>query len=447
MNKILIKNGSVVLPETVKRCNVVIESGIVSYVGNEVVADQNSVEIDAKNKYILPGFVDLHTNGAAGFDCSAGLYNSSTGQFDAGKEAIAIGLDRALRYFLSKGTTKVALSTVAAPIRQLQQVFGYINAYLSSQPRGGIAGVLAGLYIEGSFIKMLQFRGAHNPAHFLLPSVEIVEGLQNAANGLIKVVNVPPEHDDAALEVIEYLTKSGIVAAAGHTGATADQFEKALRKGLSLAIHFLNGPTGSSTKPFHGGGAVEAILSAEDMFLELITDGYHVSPAYVLDTIKRKGYDRTAIVTDSMFLTGLPEVKEFEVSGIKGKVSDNGKYLQCLDNEGSLFGSVLTMDKAFINVLNWLTSPMKGIWNALHSPLSFEEALVATSRMCSLIPARILGIHPVDQSRSQALASGSVDVGKKADILIAEIADQDGKYKLSIEKVLVGGREMVSNTP
>jgi|GEM_PF-47428 len=444
-NKILIKNGSVVLPAEVKRCDVVIESGIISYVGSDRAVDRDAVKIDAKDKYVLPGFVDLHSNGAAGFDCSAGLYNASSGQFDAGEAAIAEGLERALRFFVSKGTTKVALSTVAAPISQLQEVFAHVNAYLSSQPQGGLADVLAGLYIEGSFIKMLQFRGAHNPEHFLLPSVEVIEQLQSAANGLIKVVNVPPEHEAAGLEVIEYLTSNGIVAAAGHTGATAEQFEKAIDKGLSLAIHFLNGPTGSSTKPFRGGGAVEAILSSEEMFLELITDGYHVSPAYVLDTLKRKGFDRTAIVTDSMFLTGLADMKEFEVSSIQGKVSDNGEYLQCVENEGSLFGSVLTMDKAFTNMLNWLTKPMNGIWNAVHPPISFEDALVVTSRMCSLVPAKILGIHQADPSRSKAFACGSIEVGKRADLLVAEIADKDGKYKLSIEKVWAGGSESILN--
>ncbi len=444
MSKIVIKNGMVVLPEEVKRCDVVVESGTVSYIGNERAAERDAMEIEADGKYVLPGFIDLHSNGAAGFDCSAGLYDASCGQFDAGEAAIAEGLDRALRYFVSKGTTRVALSTVAAPMRQLQQVFGHINSYLSSQPQGGLADVLAGLYIEGSFIKMHQFRGAQNPAHFLRPSVEIVEGLQNAAKGLIKVVNVPPEHEEAGLEVIEYLANHGIVAAAGHTGATAEQFEKAIAKGLSLAIHFLNGPTGSSTKPFHGGGAVEAILSSEKMFLELITDGYHVTPAYVLDTLKRKGFDRTAIVTDSMFLTGLSEVKEFEVSGIKGKLSENGEYLHCVDNEGLLFGSVLTMDKAFTNMLSWLTKPMKGIWNAVHQPLSFEDALVVTSRMCSPVPAQILGIHQAGDRRRPARGTGSIEVAKKADILIAEITDREGIYELSIEKVLVGGRELAS---
>ena len=442
--KTVILNGKVVFPEVVKFRNIVIEGGIITYVGDHPPIDEYDNVVDAKNKYILPGFIDIHSNGAVGFDISAGLYNQESGDFVIDKKAVMQGLSRALDYYLRKGTTKVVLSTIAGPVEQLEKSLNFVNEYLQDQIGGNLCDVFAGLYIEGTFMKMEQYRGAQNPEYFYKPSIELFERLKRAAHDRIRVVNVPPEHDETGLEFIKYLVDNKITAAAGHTGATARQYERAVAKGLTLAVHFLNGPTGSSTKPFEGGGAVEAILRSDDVFVELIADGYHVSPAYVLDTIKRKGYRKSIIITDSMFLTGLDNIHDFEMFGIKGKVSENREYLQVVESDNTLFGSILTMNKAFSNVLTWLTRPLKGIWQPMHAPLDFDNALINTSRMCSQIPARLLGIYRPDERRvNQDLSdyTGSIEVGKKADIIIAEINENEKGYKLDIEKVFLKGEE------
>jgi len=441
-SKTVILNGKVVFPEVVKHRNVVVEGGIITYVGDNPPIGEHDYIVNAKDKYVLPGFIDIHSNGAFGFDISAGLYDQNNESFLIDKNAFSAGLHNALKFYLSKGTTKVTLSSIAGPIEQIEQSFKFVSEYLKERANDFICDVFAGLYIEGTFMKMEQYRGAQNPEYFYTPSIELFERLHKAADNRIKIVNIPPEHNRPGLDLIEYLYENKIIAAAGHTGATARQYERAIEKGLTLAVHFLNGPTGSSTKPFDGGGAVEAILRCNDVFVELITEGYHVSPQYVLDTIKRKGFRKTLIITDSMFLTGMKDVKTFEMFGIKGKVSDSGKYLKVAESEQTLFGSILTMDIAFSNVLTWLTRSMEGIWHLMHGPLDFDNALINTSRMCSQVPARLLGIYRPDERKvNQDLSdyTGSIEVGKKADIVIADIQEDKQGYHLEIDKVFLKG--------
>ena len=93
-----------------------------------------------------------------------------------------------------------------------------------------------------------------------------------------------------------------------------------------------------------------------------------------------------------MFAARMSGLNKFEMLGIKGQVSADGKYLHTAERPDTLFGSSLTMDEAFINLLNWLTTEMEGVWNEYHPPLDFDEALIKASNMCSKNPAKVLGI-------------------------------------------------------
>ncbi len=103
---------------------------------------------------------------------------------------------------------------------------------------------------------------------------------------------IPPEHEETGLELTKKLITSAIVVAGGHSGSFADQFYKAIEAGRSLGVHFLNGPSRSSSKGFRDGGAVEAMLRSDAVSLEIIGDGYHVAAADFRDVIKRKGIDK-----------------------------------------------------------------------------------------------------------------------------------------------------------
>lgn len=440
-SSILIKNGSIVLFDRIIVGNLYISNGIIHAIGNSA-APESDIEIDAGGKYILPGFIDIHTHGADGFDFTNGLFDQKTGSFIKDEAHFFQGLRQAANKYLAAGTTRVVLATVSAPQAELIQSFEFFENFLkqsAEQHRGHFEGI----FLEGTFIKNKSFAGAQNPKFFQTPSIPFFQTLQDAAKGRIRSVNVTPEFGNDALKLIEYLSKNHVIVGAGHTGATADEYQAAIERGLRIAIHFLNGPTGGSTKPFGHGGAMQAVLRSKKVFAELITDGFHIDPIYVREVIRRKGLPRLIAITDSMFITGMHNIETFVVSGVLGRVSDNRRYLEVAGTQNALFGSVLTMDVAFSNIISWLTREMQGIWTEHHSALPFQEALIQATWMCSRNPAKALGImRPETHYFNQDLSNftGSLDVGKSADVLITSIDGTPGDYKLQVDKVIARGK-------
>lgn len=445
--RLQILNGNVLLPTGLKKLDVEINDGIISKIGRNLKTDSSVVQIYADHKYVLPGFIDLHTNGTSGFDLTNGLYDVNAKRFSIKKENYLHGLDNALKDYLKHGTTLVGFTTLEASITKMKNIFKLVAEYKreSTLPFNEI---FYGIYMEGTFMKEKRYCGAHNPKYFFEPSINLFKEFQEAAEGNIKIVNVVPEWEDSALELIEYLTSKKIICAAGHTGATGNQYNSAIDKGLNLAIHALNGPSSTSFKSFDGGGALEAFLKSDRMYLEIIPDGYHVDKAYVLDILKKKGIDKCVAISDSMFVSNMKNINEFKMNGIPGKISKNGKYIQLAgkENENSLFGSVLTMDQAFSNLLTWFTTPIEGIWNKLHEPISFEEALLAASKLCSANPAELLGIFSDSNRTTKSISNttGSIELGKSGDIVISDISKNKIGYYLSVKDVILKG-ELVSN--
>jgi N-acetylglucosamine-6-phosphate deacetylase len=223
---------------------------------------------------------------------------------------------------------------------------------------------------------------------------------------------------------------------------------QAVQRGLRVAVHFTNGPTGSSFKPFGGGGVLQSVLTSHRVHAELIADGYHVNPAYLLDILHRKTENRIVAVTDAMFPAGAQNIDEFSVSGVPGRVSDSGEYLEVLGKENTLFGSVLTMDTAFSNWLTWLTRDMRGIWFDEHLPYETDEAVLMATQLCSRNPANLLGLlNPVSRYLDQSLENymGALRVGRRADIALFRLRGHEGGYKAEVQSVFVDGRQVFTN--
>ena len=435
--KTILKDATLVLPNRVWKTNLVIKDAIISYIGDHPTINEGDQILSLPGKYILPGFIDIHNHGAMGFDFSYGNYMAGTRSFEKTQTSFEEGLTKFLQFNLQTGTTRTLLTTMAAPKDDLLESMGLLHQFLKTSG-GYFDALVAGINVEGSFIKTPEFAGAQNSAWFYPPEIEMFEQLNSASGERIKIVNVPPEHGEHGLELIRYLKEKDVVIAAGHSGAYGAEVKKAIDSGLSLAVHFLNGPSRSSTKPFLGGGAVQEMLRADDIAVELIVDGYHIAPAYVRDVIRRKGVDRCIAITDSMFMNGLKNLTDFEMGGLKGCLSENGSYLHIKNQNEALFGSVLTMQQAFTNLLNWLTQSMAGYWYREHSALSFETVLLEVSKMCSGNAAKQIGIYASNSKNN--VGTGSIEVGKSADILITNIQRVNDKYELRIDQAILNGK-------
>ncbi len=431
----IIKGGSVVLPNRVARQDILIEDGFISKIGDHLEGAPCEY---AKGQFILPGFIDIHNHGAAGFDFSFGQYHLEGDTFSTKLHDFEVGLEHALNYYLSRGVTKVYLTSMAAPVDKLAQAFANLDQFLTKHPN--YQALVGGINVEGTFLKDPAYAGAQNPAFFYQLDPQIIDELQSASGQRIKVINIPPEHGKTALPLIENLSSQNIVVAAGHTSCYGDELEDAVHAGLSLAVHFLNGPARCSYKSFHKGGAQEMMLRSDQMYLEIIADGYHVDPAYFRDVLARKGTEKIIIITDSMFANGLNNLEQFSLFGLKGAVSNNREFLKMSGSEDTLFGSVLSSNRAFSNVTKWLQNTTVGVWNRHHESLSFEQAMMAASQMCSVNPSRLLKMNARTETEP---ATGCLRPGNVADLVIGYWTDD----LFLPSRTIVGGSTMWTSTP
>ena len=423
MKTVLLKGGFVVTPRSVVRNDIVLRDGKIEFADDKVQCES---VVDITGKYVVPGFVDIHFHGYSLFEFTVGVFDPKTESFDDSESAYEFGFDMLTKKLAEFGVTGFYLGTWAAPIETLKYCHARLADYLDRTDKTSGARLLGGL-LEGTFINP-ELAGAMNPEMVLQPGRDAFDSIED--RGSIKLANVAPDFGTKSYELIEYLTSKGVVVGAGHINATCNQVADAVKSGLKYCIHFTNGPTGGSFKPFEGGGAVEAVLKFDELYAELICDGYHVNPAYVLDTIKRKGVGKILGITDCGFIAG-SEIKEFTVAGIRGAVSDDGKYLRVVDKVNTLFGSTLTMNRGFCNLLNWLTQDMQGIWNRLHEGLELEEALAAAAKIYSTNPCMLAGL--AEEGR------GSIVEGAKADLCVLDISGSAGYYTVAVERTIVDG--------
>jgi N-acetylglucosamine-6-phosphate deacetylase len=428
MKTVQLKGGFVVTGQGVERTDIILRDGRIELTGDKEHCDK---VVDITGKYVVPGFVDIHFHGYNLFEFTSGLYDVKTRTFDNSPSAYDHGLEMLSKTLVKFGVTGFYVGTWASPIENLRNCYTQLHRYLSNTNEQGGAELLGGL-LEGSFLNP-QMAGAQNPDYVLQFVTDSFDRIED--NGTIKLANVVPDFGRQSYELTEYLAGKGIVVGAGHSNATCEQIEEATSAGLKYFIHLTNGPTGGSYKPFDGGGAIEAVLKSDELYAEQILDGYHINPAYVRDILKRKGADKIIGITDSLFAAG-SQIKQFTSGGIRGALSEDGKYFQVVDKANTLFSSNLTMDRGFGNLLNWLTINMEGIWNRLHDALEFEQALVTVAKVLSTNPCILMGLDKEGY--------GSITDGAKADLCVLEVIGSVGNFKVTVESTIVKGNIVYS---
>ena len=306
---------------------------------------------------LIPGFVDIHSHGGAGFYFS-----------DLSPENVT----SARNTHLAHGTTTHIASLVTEPIGVLEEQILRLVPMVN-------AGVFEGIHLEGPYLSHARC-GAHEPSLLRSPSIDELSALLDAGQGSISMVTLAPELD-GGIEAVEYLTSRGVTVALGHSQADAATTDAAFAAGAKLITHFSNG----MPKPSDAGSNIaHASLANKNIPLELILDGVHVTKE-VLDEVLTAGDHRTILITDSMSAAGAADgnytIGSLEVAVVNGVAR--------LTSNHSLAGSTLTMDKAFVNFLN------------------INNSIVDCVFAASTLPAKTLGLHAV----------GELAIGKKSHIL------------------------------
>ena len=377
--------------------------------------------VDGKGGFLVPGFIDFHCHGGAGYDLTSGLYDPLVEGFkfdDKIRDEAPVAICKA---HAIHGTTTLLLGTLAAPIENIKAALAGLAKHLGVVPGGGR---LEGAFCEGTFLKEQAFAGAQSDRFFKAPDVKLFDELNESANGSIRIVTIAPEYGESAVKLVKHLSGKGVVPAIGHSAARYKDTMAAIDAGLRLATHFSNGPIFTTFKP--PGGAMEAVMERPEVVLELICDGYHINPRYVMDFLSARKLE-AVLITDAMPPVGSPDIKSFVIGDKRGVLSEDGGVMRLAGTEFTLFGSVLTMDRAVANVTKWLMANKPGVYTApmFKKAPDLKTALSYAVKMATVIPAKVLGLDD----------RGRIEKGKLADLVLM---DKD----LAVKKVFVGGREI-----
>jgi N-acetylglucosamine-6-phosphate deacetylase len=331
--------------------------------------------------YIVPGFIDVHIHGVEGVD--------SLDRRPAGDDAVAAIAARLPRYGVvafcptTVACGPAALRSVLDQVRRARETpaarsarvlpahleSNFINpAYSGAQPSGCLRSPQAALRSRGS-----DRSGGSGASDALLASgdadfsaAEILDEIERAAPD-VGIVTLASELD-SGLDLIKWLVARGHRVSLGHSGATYEQALAAIEAGARHATHLFNRmpPLGHRAP-----GLAGAILQTDEVAAEIVCDAFHVHPALVRTAIAAKRPSRILAITDGTAAAGLPRGARACLGGQPIVVGESTALLA----DGTIAGSILTMDRAFQTLVGRV-----GI------------SLVDAATICATTPARELGL-------------------------------------------------------
>jgi N-acetylglucosamine-6-phosphate deacetylase len=295
----------------------------------------------------LPGLFDLQVNGFRGIDFN-------------GPDLTVDRVHEALERLRATGVTRCLPTLITSSFDDFAR-----NARILC---GVKSAAIAGIHMEGPYLSPEDgARGAHPVHHLTAASIDDFERRQAAAGGLIRLVTLAPEVP-GAIDVIEYLSASGIRVAIGHTAATAADVAAAISAGATLATHLGNGC--AQMLPRHP-NVIWEVLASDALSASLIVDGHHLPSSTVKAMVRAKGHARTILITDAGAAAGCAP-GTYAIGGVTCLLADDGRV--SLPGTPYLAGSSLRLNDAIANTVRFTGLP-----------------LVDVAAMASTIPAGYLG--------------------------------------------------------
>ena len=334
---------------------------------------------DGAEHYAIPGLIDIHTHGCAGFDWM---------NADADKAR------RMTQYQAGAGVTSFCPSTIAAPLDHIKAAVARIFPEPSNRPPGGgwfypmgisspmgeidsalknfaesaFSEHIAGFNIEGPFLSPCK-AGAQDVSSMCLPDAQFILQLNETTGGLVKLVSIAPELK-GAMDFIREISAAGIVCSVAHTNADYELATAAFAAGARHVTHLFNAmPPFLHREP----GVIGAAADKPGVTVELICDGVHVHPSVVRAAFRIFGADRITMVSDSMEAAGLGD----GVYSLGGSPVEVRGSVARLRGGGVLAGSVSNLMDCLRTAVNVMGIPVADVVRA-----STET------------PARVIGLPP-----------------------------------------------------
>ena len=347
-----------------------------------IAAESGDAQVlDASGCYVIPGLVDVHFHGCVGEDFS---------------DATPDGLQRIADFELSQGVTYICPTGMTLPEDQLTAICENAAAHRAKNPGGA---EVVGAHLEGPFLSTAK-KGAQNGDFLHDPDVPMLERLQKAARGCVRLVTVAPEQPNAT-DFIRAAADMGITVSVGHTVADYDTAKAAFEAGATHATHLYNG-----MPPIHhrAPGVIGAAFDTPGVQAELICDGIHIHGAMIRLTFQLFGKERVILISDSLRATGMPD----------GQYPFGGQEIEVHGNRATIVGHPET-----------LAGSVTSLMGCLRQAVKFGIPLADAVRACTYNPAQSIGIDG---------RAGTLDTGKEASFVLLN------KEDLSLRAIVFKGR-------
>lgn len=352
----ILKNSSAFINGEFKNLDVKIENGMISEIAENLSGGD---EEDLSGKMLIPGLVDIHTHGCAGFDFST---------------ANASQIEKMLDEYGKNGITSVLATTMTLPRESLKKAMSEIKAGMDL--KSPCKAKILGINMEGPFLGKDK-KGAHDEKFLTGIDFEMFEELDAISGGNIRLVDIDPLLPEAEEFIRRYSGKKTISIA--HTACKYLDAQVAARAGASHVTHLFNAMNGlHHREPGIVGAAFDFGL-----YSEIIADGIHIHPC-VIRMIFKLMPEKIAVVSDSMAAAGLLD-GEYELGGQKVFVKDKKAALA----DGTIAGSV--------------TNVYKELKNLIEFGVKKEDAILSVTE----IPARSVGLD-----------AGVIKKGSFADLIV-----------------------------
>lgn len=334
---------------------------------------------DLDGALVIPGLVDIHVHGCAGADFSDGDY---------------AGLVRMARYLARRGVTSFAPASMTLPYDALDKAF---HAAARLRREGLADGArLMGIQMEGPFLSR-EKRGSQNPAYLRLPDWDRFLRLYDAAEGLLRIVDVAPELP-GAVEFTRRASEKCRVSVA-HTAAGYDQAAAVFDAGATHLTHLFNAMSGIHHR--HP-GPIGAASERENVTAELICDGIHVHPSAVRMAF-RLFPGRICLISDALRCCGMAD-GSYSLGGQEILLSGGVARL----TSGAIAGSAADLYQCMRRAVSFGIPREQAVWAA------------------TALPARVIG---------RESETGAIADGRAADFVICG-------GELEPEAVYLGGKRL-----